>query len=189
MSQILVLVDHHDGAVRKSTTELLTIARRLGDPVAVVIGHGADKATETLAAYGATSVVSVDAPDIDDYLILPRVEAMQAAAEQVQPSVILLTSNAKTKEIAAHLAVRLESGIITDAIDVQAGPDGPVTTQSVFAGSYTVQAQAAHEPFHGAARDLEALSFHLAPNLAHTIDLEVILPDALNFGFQMPVTR
>ena len=140
MSQILVLVDHHDGAVRKSTTELLTIARRLGDPVAVVIGHGADKAKETLAAYGATSVVSVDAPDIDDYLILPRVEAMQAVAEQVQPSVILLTSNAKTKEIAAHLAVRMESGIITDAVDVQAGPDGPLTTQSVFAGSFTVQA-------------------------------------------------
>ena len=141
MSQILVLVDHHDGAVRKSTTELLTIARRLGDPVAVVIGHGADKAAETLAADGATSVVSVDASDIDDYLILPRVEALQAVADQVQPSVILLTSNAKTKEIAAHLAVRTESGIITDAVDVQAGPDGPVTTQSVFAGSYTVAAR------------------------------------------------
>ena len=63
MSPILVLVDHHDGAVRKATTELLTIARRLGDPVAVVIGHGAEKASETLGAYGATSVVSVDAPE------------------------------------------------------------------------------------------------------------------------------
>ena len=140
MSSILVLVDHHDGAVRKSTTELLTIARRLGDPVAVVIGHGADKAMETLAAYGATSVVNVDAADIDDYLILPRVEAMMAVAEKLQPSVILLTSNAKTKEIAAHLAVKMGSGLITDAVDVQAGADGPVTTQSVFAGAFTVQA-------------------------------------------------
>jgi electron transfer flavoprotein alpha subunit len=140
MSSILVLVDHHDGAVRKSTTELLTIARRLGDPVAVVIGHGADKAMDVLGTYGASSVIAVDAPDIDDYLIVPRAEAMLAAAEKVQPSVILLTSNAKTKEIAAHLAVKTESGIITDAVDVQPGPDGPVTTQSVFAGNYTVQA-------------------------------------------------
>lgn len=140
MSSILVLVDHHDGAVRKSTTELLTIARRLGDPVAVVIGHGADKAMETLAAYGATSVFNVDAADIDDYLILPRVEAMMAVAEKVQPSVVLLTSNAKTKEIAAHLAVKMGSGLITDAVDVQPGADGPVTTQSVFAGAFTVQA-------------------------------------------------
>ena len=141
MSPILVLVDHHDGAVRKATTELLTIARRLGDPVAVVIGHGADKAMETLGAYGATSVVVVDAPDIDDYLILPRAEALVAVVEKVQPSVVLLTSNAKSKEIAAHLAVKIGSGIITDAVDVQPGPDGPVTTQSVFAGNYSVQAK------------------------------------------------
>jgi electron transfer flavoprotein alpha subunit len=140
MSPILVLVDHHDGAVRKSTTELLTIARRLGDPVAVVIGHGTDLALPTLSAFGATAVVTVDAPDIDDYLIVPRSEALAAVAEKVQPSAILLTSNAKTKEIAAHLAVKLESGIITDAVDVQPGPDGPITTQSVFAGNYAVQA-------------------------------------------------
>lgn len=140
MSSILVLVDHHDGAVRKSTTELLTIARRLGDPVAVVIGHGADKAMDVLGAYGASSVIAVDAPDIDDYLIVPRAEAMLAAAEKVQPSVVLLTSNAKTKEIAAHLSVKTGSGIITDAVDVQPGPDGPITTQSVFAGNYSVQA-------------------------------------------------
>jgi electron transfer flavoprotein alpha subunit len=141
MSPILVLVDHHDGVVRKATAELLTIARRLGEPVAVVIGHGAEKTMDTLGAYGATTVVEVDAPDIDDYLILPRVEAMVAVAEQVQPSVILLTSNAKAKEIAAHLAVKLGSGIITDAVDVEPGPDGPVTTQSVFAGNYSVQAK------------------------------------------------
>jgi electron transfer flavoprotein alpha subunit len=141
MSPILVLVDHHDGAVRKSTTELLTLARRLGEPVAVVVGPGADKAQATLAEYGAASILSVDAPGIDDYLILPRAEALLAAAEKVQPAAILLTSNAKAKEIAAHLAVKLGSGIITDAVDVQPGSDGPVTTQSVFAGNFSVQAR------------------------------------------------
>ena len=30
MAEVLVLVDHVDGALRKTTTELLTIARRLG---------------------------------------------------------------------------------------------------------------------------------------------------------------
>jgi electron transfer flavoprotein alpha subunit len=141
MSPILVLVDHHDGAVRKSTTELLTLARRLGDPVAVVVGPGAEKALETLAEYGASSVVSVDAPEIDEYLILPRAEALLAVVEKVQPAAVLITSNAKAKEIAAHLAVKLGSGILTDAVDVQPGPDGPVTTQSVFAGNYSVQAR------------------------------------------------
>ena len=38
MAEVLVLVDHVDGAVRKTTSELLTIARRLGEPSAVFIG-------------------------------------------------------------------------------------------------------------------------------------------------------
>ena len=38
MSEVLVLVDHVDGAVRKPTYELLTIAKRLGEPSAVFIG-------------------------------------------------------------------------------------------------------------------------------------------------------
>ena len=40
MSEVLVLVDHVDGAVRKPTYELLTIAKRLGEPSAVFIGAG-----------------------------------------------------------------------------------------------------------------------------------------------------
>ena len=43
MSEVLVLVDHVDGAVRKPTFELLAVAKRLGEPSAVFIG-GADQA-------------------------------------------------------------------------------------------------------------------------------------------------
>ncbi len=38
MSEVLVLVDHADGAVRKPTLELLALAKRLGEPSAVFIG-------------------------------------------------------------------------------------------------------------------------------------------------------
>ena len=55
MSEILVLIDHAEGAVKKPTYELLTLARRLGEPSAVFIGP-ADKAsevTEKVKKYGA----------------------------------------------------------------------------------------------------------------------------------------
>ena len=38
MSEVLVVIDHADGEVKKPTYELLTIARRLGEPSAVFIG-------------------------------------------------------------------------------------------------------------------------------------------------------
>src|SRR6478752_1528396 len=127
MSEVLVLVDHVDGKVRKPTFELLTIAKRLGEPSAVFIG-GSDKAdgvVDAVKKYGAEKV----------YLVAPKAEALQQIAEKADPAAILIPSNAEGKEIAGRLAIKLNSGLITDAVDVQ---EGPVTTQSVFAGSYTV---------------------------------------------------
>ena len=138
MSDVLVLVDHVDGAVRKTTTELLTIARQVGDPVAVFVGSGFDAARETLAQYGATKVYRVESADVTDYLVAPTAEALAQLVERTSPAAVLIASNADGKEIAARLAIKTGSGLITDAVAVGADL---TTTQSVFAGSYTVTAK------------------------------------------------
>ncbi|UWE09733.1 electron transfer flavoprotein subunit alpha/FixB family protein [Actinacidiphila bryophytorum] len=139
MAEVLVLVDHVDGAVRKPTLELLTLARRIGDPVAVHLGPGAGTAAPVLAEHGATRVLTADAPEFTDYLVVPKVDALQAAAAAVSPVAVLVPSSGEGKEIAARLALRLGSGIITDATDVVAGDEGPVATQSVFAAAFTTR--------------------------------------------------
>jgi electron transfer flavoprotein alpha subunit len=141
MAEVLVYVDHVDGAVRKPTLELLTVARRLGEPVAVHLGPGADAAAPVLAEHGAVKVLAVDAPEFADYLVVPKVDALQAAYDAVAPVAVLVPSSGEGKEIAARLAVRIGSGIITDAVDVEAGDGGPVTTQAVFAAGFTTKSR------------------------------------------------
>jgi electron transfer flavoprotein alpha subunit len=82
MSEVLVLVDHVDGAVRKPTYELLTIAKRLGEPSAVFIGAGdkADGAVDSVKKYGAEKVYVVDDAEIKGYLVAPKAEALQQLA-------------------------------------------------------------------------------------------------------------
>lgn len=140
MSEVLVLIDHVDGAVRKPTYELLTIAKRLGEPSAVFIGSGAQGAevAEKVKAYGAEKVYVVDDAQIKGYLVAPKAEALQQLAEKTSPAAILIPSTSEGKEVAGRLAIKIGSGLITDAVDVQ---EGGVTTQSVFAGNYTVQAK------------------------------------------------
>jgi electron transfer flavoprotein alpha subunit len=140
MSEVLVLVDHVDGNVRKSTLELLTIARRLGEPSAVFVGPGLANAQEALARYGAQKVYRAENPELTDYLVAPRAELLAQLVASTSPAAVLIASSTDGKEIAARLAIKTSSGLITDAVDVQAGPDGVQTTQSVFAGSYTVTA-------------------------------------------------
>jgi electron transfer flavoprotein alpha subunit len=144
MSEVLVLVDHVDGAVRRTTAELLTLARRLGEPSAVFVGSGAEEAHSWLRSYGADRIYVLDAPELSDYLVVPKVEALAALMEASSPAAVLLVSGGEGKEIAGRLAIRTGSGLITDAVDVQAGEAGPVTTQSVFAGNVTVTAEVTH---------------------------------------------
>lgn len=138
MSEVLVLIDHVEGAVRKPTYELLTIAKRLGEPSAIYIGPAdkAAEATEKVKKYGAEKVYVVDDSQIKGYLVAPKAEALQQIAEKASPAAILIPSTAEGKEIGARLSIKLESGLITDAVDVQ---EGPVATQSVFAGNFTLQ--------------------------------------------------
>ncbi|MFG2372065.1 electron transfer flavoprotein subunit alpha/FixB family protein [Streptomyces sp. NPDC048504] len=141
MAEILVLVDHLDGTVRKPTLELLTLARRLGEPSAVFLGPGADVAAETLGRYGAHKVYVVDAPEVEELLVGPAVDALTQIADSIAPAAILLPSGPDGKETAARVALRLESGLITDAVDITAGEDGrPVTEQSAFAATHQVTA-------------------------------------------------
>jgi len=140
MSEILVLVDHVDGEVKKPTYELLTIARRLGEPSAVFIGSSeeATDVADKVKKYGAEKVYVVDDAEIKGYLVAPKAEAMQQLVEKAAPGAVLIPSSYEGKEIAGRLAIKIDSGLITDAVDVE---EGPVTTQSVFAGNYTVTAK------------------------------------------------
>ncbi|MET8704747.1 electron transfer flavoprotein subunit alpha/FixB family protein, partial [Kitasatospora sp. NPDC004723] len=143
MAEILVLVDHADGAVRKPALELLTLARRIGEPSAVVLGAG-DKAAELAAKaaeYGAAKVYVADGAEFTDQLVVPKVDALAQIAKAVEPAAVLVTSSGEGKEVAARVALRIGSGIITDAVDLRAGDQGPVATQSVFAASYTVDSR------------------------------------------------
>jgi electron transfer flavoprotein alpha subunit len=141
MSEVLVLVDHAEGTVRKTTSELLTIARRIGEPSAIFFGTGYEAAKDTLAQYGAAKVYLAQAPELEEFLVAPKAEAVAQVAAASSPAAVLISANPDGKELAARLAIKLGSGIVTDANDVSAEL---TTTQSVFAGSYTVTAKVTH---------------------------------------------
>ena len=59
MSEVLIVAEQIDSHVSKPALELLTLARRLGEPVAVVFGETDETVAKALAEYGATRVLSV----------------------------------------------------------------------------------------------------------------------------------
>jgi electron transfer flavoprotein alpha subunit len=138
MAEILVLVEHTGETVKKVTGELLTAARAYGEPAAVWAGPGADAGRARLAEFGAAKVYVADSADFDDYVVAPKAELLAQLVEQKSPAAVLVAATAEGREVAARLAVKTSSGILTD---VTALGDELAGEQSIFGGAITVQSR------------------------------------------------
>jgi electron transfer flavoprotein alpha subunit len=137
MAEVLVLVDSADGIVKKSALELLTAARTLGEPSAVVIGAPGTAAAlkDKLAEYGAAKVYVAESEDIESYLVAPKAEVLAQIAGTANPAAILVASTPENKEVAARTAFKIGSGFLADAVEItEAGS----AVQSIFGGAVAV---------------------------------------------------
>ncbi|MCW2883532.1 MAG: Electron transfer flavoprotein alpha subunit [Streptosporangiaceae bacterium] len=138
MAEILVLVDHLDGEVKKVTFELLTLARRYGDAAAVWIGSGYENAKDKLAEYGAAKVYVAADEELTSYVVAPKAELLAQLVREKSAVAVFVPATAEGKEIAGRLAVKIDSGVLTDAVGVA---DGFVAEQSIFGGSTVVHSK------------------------------------------------
>lgn len=133
MSRVLVLAEG-GATVRRATCALLTLARRLGPPAVVLEGPADPAGKALLGRFGAKTIY----PVAGGHSAAARVEMLVELARRTSPAAILIASGRDGLEIAGRVGVRLDSGILTDVIDVKAGP---VAVQSVRGGSYLVESR------------------------------------------------
>jgi electron transfer flavoprotein alpha subunit len=138
MAEILVLAEHDGEVVKKVTFELVTLARKFGEPAVVWTGAGAESAQAKLAEYGAAKVYAADGPEFDDYVVAPKAELLAELVRQKTPAAVLLPSTAEGKEIGGRLAVKTGSGILTDVVGLA---DDMTAEQLIFGGAINVSAK------------------------------------------------
>ncbi|MBX6767425.1 MAG: electron transfer flavoprotein subunit alpha/FixB family protein [Actinomadura rubrobrunea] len=138
MAEILVLVDHVDGEVKKVTLELLTLARRLGEPAAVWVGPGYEGAKDKLAEYGAAKVYVAADEELTSYVVAPKAALLAQLVQSASPGAVLVSATGEGKEVAGRLAVKTGSGVLTDVVDVA---EGFVGEHSIFGGAIIAHAK------------------------------------------------
>jgi electron transfer flavoprotein alpha subunit len=178
MAEILVLAEHADGEVQKVTCELITLARRFGAPAVVWAGPGAELGRQRCAEFGAARIYAAEDSVFDDYVVAPTAELLAQLVRDTSPALVLIAGTAEGKEVAARLAVKTDSGLITDAVDLTPDSGGtPVAEQSIFGGSTVVHSRVkrgtpivAMRP-HSVAPEPAAGAADISPvSLAGTVD-------------------
>jgi electron transfer flavoprotein alpha subunit len=134
MSSVIFLVDHSGGKIAKASSELATFAKSIGESIAVVFAANPGEIVSQLNNLPVDKVITASG-DWDKFGVAAIADGLAQIIADKKPNAFLITSSANGKEIAARVAVKTNSGIITDAVGVD---KDLITTQSVFGGSTTV---------------------------------------------------
>jgi electron transfer flavoprotein alpha subunit len=132
MGSILLVAELQKGAIRESSYELVSFAKKLGGDVAsVVIGSGIAGEAEALAKRGGGKVFVCDDAALANYNVDGWAKAVRAAAAAAGAETVLFSNTPIGWDVAARVAAALDAAFVSDAFDVK---PGPVFLRRVFNG-------------------------------------------------------
>ncbi|MGH7903707.1 MAG: electron transfer flavoprotein subunit alpha/FixB family protein [Candidatus Dormibacteraceae bacterium] len=143
--RIWVYAELQGGRLAPISLELMAKARQLGDVEAVALGPGATEAAAVLGRHGAARVHVSDDSVFAEYLAEPATDTMEALVRGSSPDLVLFGFSYDSREVAARLAARLGTGLISNAVDVFSEA-GFVARVPYFGGSKIASMRAAGAP-------------------------------------------
>jgi len=136
---ILVVAEQRAGKLNRASWETIAAAQQLaaGQPIAVVVpGTNLQAVAAELAAASVTEVVTLDNAALEPYTPDGYTAALQAAIEQLSPSIVVLPHTYQTRDFAPKLAARMNRALLTDVTGIkQAGETAFV--RPMFQGKLT----------------------------------------------------
>ena len=126
---IWVVAETSQAGLRRVTLELLGKARQLtattqSQVAAVLIGDSGSDAEETLAAYGADRVLTLDSAGLGPVCGRGVANALADVIEAARPFAVLFAATADGRDLASRVAARLGLGLTGDAIDLEIDDEG-----------------------------------------------------------------
>jgi len=136
---ILAFAEQVDGTFRKVAFEVVSEGRRLADALgepltAVVFGTGIEGLAEGLQKYGADKILVGDDAALADYTTDAYTKVLSDIVRESDPRILLLGASTRGKDLAARLAARLDTGLVTECIALALDGETLVATKPIFGG-------------------------------------------------------
>lgn len=122
MEKILVFAEHHNGSLKRSAQELLSVAKSSGAAVAaLIVGSKSADLSNQLASFGASEVHLIKDSAMDQYNSELYVGNISEVIKKSGSKLLLASSSELGKDLFPRLAARLGAGIVNDctALEIQ----------------------------------------------------------------------
>lgn len=138
---VYVFVEQREGVLQNVALELLSKARELADALnekvyAMLLGHNLSTQAQECIAYGADTVLRVDAPELATYTTEPYAQAIYQIITENKPSIVLIGATTIGRDLGPRLSARVETGLTADCTGLEIGEDGDLQmTRPAFGGN------------------------------------------------------
>ncbi len=138
---VYVFVEQREGVLQNVALELLSKARELADALnekvyAMLLGHNLSTQAQECIAYGADTVLRVDAPELATYTTEPYAQAIYQIITENKPSIVLIGATTIGRDLGPRLSARVETGLTADCTGLEIAEDGGLLmTRPAFGGN------------------------------------------------------
>ncbi len=136
---VLVLAEHRNGELKKTTFEALTAGRSVADKLgtevcALILGDGVDSLASELGNYGADKVLVGNNSALQNYSTEGYTEAIQSVVSSQGATVVLLSATALGKDLAPRLCAKIGAGLAADVTELDVADGKLIAKRPVYAG-------------------------------------------------------
>lgn len=135
--KVLVLAELKDNKLRNVSFEAIAAAKTIaedGEVVSLLLGESVETLANELIQYGADRVVVVENDKLAQYNSDGYSQAVLAVIEQEDPEAIVFGHTALGKDLSPKVASKLDSGLISDVVNVEVTGGNVVFTRPIYSG-------------------------------------------------------
>lgn len=135
---VLVIIDHADGQIKKSSFEAATYAAELaaktGTTAEALVAGTITEDASVLGKQGIKKVHSISEASLNNLDAQVHAAVIAEAVEKTGADVIIFSNNSYGKSVAPRLSARLKAGLVAGATALPDTSNGFVVKKSVFSG-------------------------------------------------------
>ncbi len=136
---ILVVSENWGGNFKKSTYEAVSyaneIAKQMGtSTTALSIGNVSNETLQSLGKYGATKVLHAQHDKLNNFNVQVYASVIAEAAKKEGSQLIILSNTFAGKSLSPRVAMKLQAGLVTDAIALPSSVSPFVVRRKIFSG-------------------------------------------------------
>jgi len=137
-NKVLVFIEQRNGVIKKASLEAAKSGSDLADKIgtvseAVLIGSDVDNAG-LLGGYGIKKVVHIKNSELGNYSSSAYADLFAEYANESGADYFIFSNTSMGKDLAPKIAVKLDAGIIVDAVNLDIDGENIIAARPVYAG-------------------------------------------------------